>query len=134
LPRAAIIVVHRSDGSGTTSILTTYLSKVSPEWSKKTGAGLSVSWPAGIAGKGSTGVIDLVKITTGTIGYAELNYAKQEDLSVAFIQNRAGAYIDPSVAGATAALDSFSEAIAMDVRTSIVDPPASAKRPIRSRE
>ncbi|MGA8220132.1 MAG: phosphate ABC transporter substrate-binding protein PstS [Candidatus Acidiferrales bacterium] len=127
LPRAAIIVVHRSDGSGTTSILTTYLSKVSPEWSKKPGAGLSVDWPVGLAGKGSTGVIDLVKQTSGTIGYAELNYAKQQDLSVASIQNRAGAYIEPSVTGATAALDSFSEAITKDVRTPIVDPPASAK-------
>jgi phosphate transport system substrate-binding protein len=127
LPKAAIIVVHRADGSGTTSILTTYLSKVSPEWSEKPGAGLSVEWPVGFAGKGSTGVIDLVKQATGTIGYAELNYAKQEDLSVASVQNRAGAYIEPSVSGATAALDSFSEAIAKDVRTPIVDPPASAK-------
>lgn len=127
LPKAAIIVVHRADGSGTTSILTTYLSKVSPEWSKKPGAGLSVAWPVGLSGKGSTGVIDLVKQTTGTIGYAELNYAKQEDLSVALVQNRAGAYIDPSVVGATAALDSFSEAIAKDARTPIVDPPPSAK-------
>ncbi len=127
LPKAAIIVVHRADGSGTTSILTTYLSKASPEWSKKPGAGLSVQWPVGLAGKGSTGVIDLVKQATGTIGYAELSYARQEDLSVAFIQNRAGAYAEPSVAGAAAALDSFSEAIAKDVRTPIVDPPASAK-------
>ncbi len=93
LPKAAIIVVHRADGSGTTSILTTYLSKVSPEWSKNPGAGLSVEWPVGFAGKGSTGVIDLVKQATGTIGYAELNYAKQEDLSVASVQNRAGAFI-----------------------------------------
>ncbi len=127
LPKAAIIVVHRADGSGTTSILTTYLSKVSAEWSKTPGVGLSVAWPVGLSGKGSTGVIDLVKQATGTIGYAELNYAKQEDLSVASIQNRAGAYIDPSVAGATAALNSFSGSIATDVRTPIVDPPASAK-------
>lgn len=127
LPKAAIIVVHRADGSGTTSILTTYLSKVSPEWSKKPGAGLSVEWPVGFSGKGSTGVIELVKQSTGTIGYAELNYAKQEDLSVASIQNRAGVYAEPSVAGATAALDSSSEAIAKDVRTPIADPPASAK-------
>jgi phosphate transport system substrate-binding protein len=127
MPKAAIIVVHRADGSGTTSILTTYFSKVSPEWSKKPGAGLSVEWPVGLAGKGSTGVIDVIKQTSGTIGYAELSYAKQEDLSVASIQNRAGAYIEPSVAGATAALDSFSEAIAKEARTPIVDPPASAK-------
>jgi len=127
LPRAAILPVHRSDGSGTTSILTTYISKVSPEWSKKEGVGVSVAWPTGLAAKGSTGVIDAVKQSTGTIGYAELNYAKQEDLSVASIQNRSAAYIEPSVAGATTALDSFGEAIALDVRTPIVDPPASAK-------
>lgn len=127
LPKASIIVVHRLDGSGTTSILTTYLAKVSSEWAKKPGAGLSVDWPVGLAGKGSTGVIDLVKQTSGTVGYAELNYAKQEDLSVASIQNRAGNFVEPSVAGATAALDSFSETIARDVRTPIVDPAASVK-------
>lgn len=127
LPKAAILVVHRADGSGTTSILTTYLAKVSPEFAKKPGGGLSVAWPVGLAGKGSTGVVDLVKQATGTIGYAELNYAKQEDLSVAWIKNRAGAYVEPSVAGATASLDSFGDAIARDVRTPIVDPPASAK-------
>lgn len=127
LPRAAIIVVHRSDGSGTTSILTTYLSKASPDWSKKPGPGISVEWPVGIGAKGSTGVTDLVKQATGTIGYAELNYAQQEDLSVASIQNRAGAYVAPSVPGASAALDAFTEALGKDVRTSIVDPPASAR-------
>ena len=127
LPKAAIIVVHRSDGSGTTSILTTYLTKVSPDWSKKPGAGISVQWPVGLGGKGSTGVIDLVKQATGTIGYAELNYAKKEDLSVASIENRAGAYIEPSVSGASAALDAATEALAKDVRTPIVDPPRSAK-------
>jgi phosphate transport system substrate-binding protein len=127
LPHTAILVVHRSDGSGTTSILTTYLAKVSPEWAKKPGAGLSVEWPAGLAGKGSTGVIDLVKRATGAIGYAELNYAKQEDLSVASIKNRAGNYVEPSVAGVTAALDSFGAEIAKDVRTPIVDASAFAK-------
>lgn len=127
LPKAAIIVVHRSDGSGTTSILTTYLAKVSPDWSKKPGAGISVEWPVGLGGKGSTGVIDLVKQATGTIGYAELNYAKKEDLSVVSIENRSGAYIEPSVSGASAALDAATEALAKDVRTPIVDPSASAK-------
>lgn len=127
LPRAAIIVVHRGDGSGTTSILTTYLSKVSPEWSKTSGAGLVVRWPVGMAGQGSTGVVDLIKQVSGTIGYAELNYAKEEDLSVAAIGNRAGAYVEPSVAGATAALDSFANMLSQDARTPIVDPPAAAK-------
>jgi phosphate transport system substrate-binding protein len=127
LPKAAIIVVHRSDGSGTTSILTTFLTKVNPDWSKKPGAGISVEWPVGLGGKGSTGVIDLVKQATGTIGYAELNYAKKEDLNVVSIENRAGAYIEPSTSGASAALDAATEALAKDVRTPIVDPPASAK-------
>jgi phosphate transport system substrate-binding protein len=127
LPKVAVIVVHRSDGSGTTNILTTYLSKVSAEWSKKPGAGLAVEWPVGLSGKGSSGVIDLMKETTGTIGYAELNYAKQANLEVASVQNRSGAYVEPSVAGATLALNSFSDAVAKDVRTPIVDPPASAK-------
>jgi phosphate transport system substrate-binding protein len=127
LPKAAIVVVHRSDGSGTTSILTTYLAKVSPDWSKKPGAGISVEWPVGLGGKGSTGVIDLLKQATGTIGYAELSYAEKEDLSVASIENRAGVYIEPSVSGASAALDAATEGLAKDVRTPIVDPPASAK-------
>ena len=127
LPKAAIVVVHRSDGSGTTSILTTYLAKVSPDWSKKPGAGISVDWPVGFGGKGSTGVIDLVKQATGTIGYAELNYAKQEDLTVASVQNRAGVYVEPSVASVSVALDASSEVLGKDVRTPIVDPPASAK-------
>ncbi len=127
LPNAAIIVAHRSDGSGTTSILTTYLAKVSPDWSKRPGAGTSVVWPVGLGEKGSTGVIDLVKQATGTIGYAELNYAKKEDLSVASIENRAGEYIEPTVSGASAALDAATDALAKDVRTPIVDPPASAK-------
>ena len=127
LPKAAVIVVHRSDGSGTTSILTSYLSKVSPDWSKKPGAGLSVAWPVGFAAKGSTGVIDIVKQTSGTIGYAELSYAKTENLSVASIQNRAGAFEEPSVAGAAAALNAYEDSLAKDVRTPIVDPPAAAK-------
>lgn len=127
LPKASIIVAHRSDGSGTTSILTTYLAKVSPDWAKKPGTGISVDWPVGLRGKGSTGVIDLVKQASGAIGYAEVSYAKKEDLSVASIENRAGTYIEPSVAGASAALADATEALAKDVRTPIVDPSASAK-------
>jgi ABC-type phosphate transport system substrate-binding protein len=81
LPRAAIIVVHRSDGSGTTNIFTNYLSKVSPSWSKKLGKGLAVEWPAGIGGDGSSAVLAAVKHNPGTIGYLELSYAKAENLS-----------------------------------------------------
>ena len=127
LPHAAIIVVHRSDGSGTTSIFTSYLAKVSPEWSQAASHGLSVKWPVGIAAKGSSGVLDFVKENPGTIGYAELNYAKEAHLPVASIQNRAGSFVTPSPATATAAIESFSDALSKDVRASVVDPPASAK-------
>ena len=127
LPHAAIIVVHRSDGSGTTSIFTSYLAKVSPEWSQAAGHGLTVKWPVGIAAKGSTGILDFVKDNPGTIGYAELNYAREAQLPVASIQNRAGSFVVPSPASATAAIESFSDALSKDVRASVVDPPASAK-------
>jgi phosphate transport system substrate-binding protein len=127
LPRAAIIVVHRSDGSGTTSILTGYLAKTSAEWSRKTGQGLSVNWPVGIGMDGSKRVLEFVKQNPGTIGYAELNYAKEDQLPVALLQNRAGNFVAPSPESTTAAIEAFSEALAKDARTSIVDPPASAK-------
>lgn len=127
LPHAAIIVVHRTDGSGTTSILTSYLAKVSPEWEHEAGHGLSVKWPVGIGAQGSGGVLDFVSQNAGTIGYAELNYAKERHLPVASIQNRAGSFVAPSPASATAAIESFADALSKDVRTAVVDPPASAK-------
>jgi phosphate transport system substrate-binding protein len=127
LPHAAIIVVHRADGSGTTNIFTGYLSKVSAEWAKGAGQGLSVAWPAGIGAEGSKGVVEFVKKYPGTIGYAELNYAKENKLPVALIQNRAGSFVAPSPASTTAAIEAFSDALSKDVRTPIFDPPASAK-------
>lgn len=127
LPRAAVVVVHRSDGSGTTNILTTYLSKISKEWSWKSGHGLSVAWPIGLGADGSKGVLGLVKQTPGTIGYLELNYAKENGVPVASIQNRAGAFVDPTPNSTTAAIDAFQADLARDVRAPIVDPPASAK-------
>jgi len=127
LPHAAIIVVHRADGSGTTSILSAYLAKISPEWSQEAGHGLSVKWPVGIGVQGSSGMLDFVSQNGGTIGYAELNYAKEKLLPVASIQNRAGSFVEPSPATATAAIESFGEALSRDVRTPVVDPPASAK-------
>ena len=126
LPRAAVIVVHRSDGSGTTNIFTSYLSKVSHDWSWKSGQGLSVTWPIGLGAEGSKGVLAIVKQTPGTIGYMELNYAKQSGVPVASIQNQAGHFVQPSPASAAAAITAFSDALAKDVRTPIVDPPASA--------
>jgi len=127
LPNTAIIVAHRSDGSGTTNIFTTYLAKVSPEWEQKVGKGISVSWPVGLGGKGSEGVTGIVKQTPGGIGYVELTYAKENNLPVAEVRNQAGTWVEPSAAGTTAAIDAFSDDLAKDVRTPIVDPPASAK-------
>ncbi len=126
LPRAAVIVVHRSDGSGTTNIFTSYLAKVSHDWSWKSGHGLSVSWPTGLGAEGSSGVLAIMKQTSGTIGYLELNYAKESGMPVASIENQGGHFVQPSPASTAAAISAFSDALAKDVRTPIVDPPASA--------
>ena len=127
LPNTPVIVAHRSDGSGTTNIVTTYLAKVSPEWQKQVGKGISVSWPAGLGGKGSEGVTGVVKQSPGGIGYVELSYAKENNLPVAMIRNQAGNWVEPSPAGTSAAIDAFATDLAKDVRIPIVDPPASAK-------
>jgi phosphate transport system substrate-binding protein len=103
IPALPILVVHRSDGSGTTAIFTNYLSKVSPDWKAKVGGGGSVNWPAGLGGKGSEGVSGLVKQTPGGIGYVELIYALQNKLDYAKIQNKKGKFIVPSIASVTAA-------------------------------
>jgi phosphate transport system substrate-binding protein len=96
LPGDEITVVHRADGSGTTWIFTSYLSKVSPEWKEKIGSGKSVSWPTGIGGKGNPGVAALVKKTPGTIGYVEFAYAVKEKLKYTQLQNRDGRFVTPS--------------------------------------
>jgi phosphate transport system substrate-binding protein len=103
LPDMAIVIAHRSDGSGTSNIFTTYLSKVSPEWSTKVGKGSSVNWPAGLGGKGNEGVAGLVKQTPGAIGYIELAYAIQNSMAYAKMQNKSGNFITPSIASVTAA-------------------------------
>jgi len=126
LPNHPIVVAHRSDGSGTTNIFTTYLARVSPEWAK-VGTGISVRWPTGVGGKGSEGVTGVVKQTPGGIGYVELTYAKENNLPVASVRNQAGSWVEPSAAGTTAAINAFADQLAQDVRTPIVDPPASAK-------
>src|SRR5882724_2006942 len=103
LPATAILIVHRSDGSGTSNIFTTYLSKVSEEWNTKVGKGSAVNWPVGLGGKGNEGVAGLVKQTPGAIGYIELAYAIQNAMPYAKVQNKAGNYITPSIASVTAA-------------------------------
>jgi phosphate transport system substrate-binding protein len=103
LPNLSISVAHRSDGSGTTNIFTTYLSKVSEEWNAKVGKGSAVNWPAGLGGKGNEGVAGLVKQTPGSIGYVELVYAKQNAIAFATLQNKSGKFIVPSLESTTAA-------------------------------
>ncbi len=103
LPNTTIIVVHRSDGSGTTNIFTTYLSKVNADWAKSPGAGSSVNWPAGLGGKGNEGVSGLVKQTPGAIGYMELAYAIQNKMAFSRIKNQSGNYITPAVSSTSAA-------------------------------
>jgi phosphate transport system substrate-binding protein len=126
LPNSAILVAHRSDGSGTTGIFTAFLSAVSPEWKAQVGQSISVKWPVGLGGKGSEGVTGIVKQMPGTIGYVELSYADENHLPVVLIGNRAGKFIAPSAASATAAIAAFRSELAKDVRTPIVNPPASA--------
>ena len=127
LPHAAIIVVHRSDGSGTTNILSNYLSKASPSWASKFGQGLTIKWPAGIGVSGSTAVLHTVIDTPGTIGYLELTFARSAGLSVASIKNEAGEFVVPTPASAYLAVSAASDLLAKDPRYPVVDPPATAK-------
>jgi phosphate transport system substrate-binding protein len=96
LPHSAIIVVHRSDGSGTTAIYTTYLSETCAEWKDKAGKGKSVKWPVGIGGKGNEGVANYVRQTPNAIGYVEFAYARQNRLAYAQLKNKAGGFVSPS--------------------------------------
>ena len=130
LPAAPILPVHRSDGSGTTNIFTTYLSLVSRDWKELVGAGTSVSWPAGVGGKGNDGVAGVVKQTPGAIGYVELAFARQNQLSFASVMNKSGKLIDPSTASTTAAVDAQEAALAKDVRTPIANSAAPDGYPI----
>ena len=127
LPNTQILVAHRSDGSGTTGIFTSYLSEVSPEWKSKAGTGISVKWPVGLGGKGSEGVTGIVKQSPGAIGYVELSYAEENKLPTVEVRNQAGNFVAPSAASATAAIAAFHSQLAKDVRIPIVNPPASAK-------
>jgi phosphate transport system substrate-binding protein len=126
LPREPIVVVHRSDGSGTTAAFTTYLSAVSDVWKTKVGAGGSVSWPVGLGGKGNEGVTGQIKQSPGAIGYVELAYAQENKLPLSKIKNLAGNYITPSLASTTAAISAFTAQLSQDPRTPIVNAPASA--------
>jgi phosphate transport system substrate-binding protein len=130
LPSAPIVAVHRADGSGTTNIFVTYLSMVSREWKELVGVGTSVSWPVGIGGKGNEGVAGLVKQTPNSIGYVELAYAEQNHFAMARMQNKAGKFIEPTLASTTAAAAGAAAALAKDVRTPIDNSPAPDAYPI----
>jgi phosphate transport system substrate-binding protein len=134
LPAQDILVVRRSDGSGTTFIFTDYLAAVSPAWATSPGKGKEVQWPVGLGGKGNEGVAGQVKQTPGAIGYVELAYARQNQLSVAAIRNAAGSYVLPSVEGATAAAAGVAERLGdtTDYRVSIVNAPGAQAYPISS--
>src|SRR5262249_22194382 len=103
LPDTAITVVHRSDGSGTTAVFTDYLANVSPAWKSSVGAGKSVKWPTGLGGKGNEGVTGSVKSTPGSIGYVELAYARQNNLTMAALKNADGNFVMPSIESTSAA-------------------------------
>jgi phosphate transport system substrate-binding protein len=105
LPDQDIIVVRRSDGSGTTNIFTTYLSRVNSAWQQRVGSGNSVSWPTGVGGEGNAGVAGQVRQLPGSIGYVELAYAKQNNLAWVAMQNRSGNFVQPSLESTTAAME-----------------------------
>lgn len=130
LPNLPVVVVHRSDGSGTTSIFTHYLAAVSPKWADRVGAGKAVDWPTGIGGKGNEGVTGLVKQTPGAVGYLELAYAVQNELPYASIRNRAGQFVAPTVASTTAAAAGAADKMKKDVRVSIANSPVKDAYPI----
>ena len=128
LPAADLVVVHRSDGSGTSYIFTDYLSNVSKDWEKGVGRNTSVKWPAGLGAKGNEGVAGQVKQLPGTIGYVELAYAHQNKLPFAEIKNAAGNYVVPSLESVTEALTTAK--IPDDFRFSMVNPPGEKAYPI----
>ena len=132
LPATDIVVVHRSDGSGTSYIWTDYLSKVSEEWKSKAGKGTSVNWPVGLGGKGNEGVTGLVKQTPNSIGYVELIYAVQNNIPYGSVKNASGEFVKASLAGVTAAAAGSAKEMPEDFRVSITDAPGKTAYPISS--
>jgi phosphate transport system substrate-binding protein len=131
LPDRDIIVVHRSDGSGTTYIWTDYLSKVSSDWQSTVGKGTSVKWPIGLGGKGNEGVAGMVRQLPGAIGYVELIYAVQNNIAYGSVKNAAGSFVKASLESVTAAAAS-SPKMPPDFRVSITNAPGKDAYPISS--
>lgn len=130
LPAADIVVAHRSDASGTTGCWTDYLSKVSADWKSKVGVGTSVNWPTGLGGAQNPGVAGLVKQTEGSIGYVELIYAIQNNISFGSVKNAAGEFVTASLAGVSAAAAGAAANMPNDFRVSITNAPGKAAYPI----
>ena len=132
LPADEIVVIHRSDGSGTTYIWTDYLAKVSTDWQSKVGKNTSVNWPVGLGGKGNEGVAGLLKQTPDSIGYVELIYAIQNSLPYGTVKNSSGEFIKASLAGVSAAAAGAAKSMPEDFRVSITNPPGKDAYPISS--
>jgi phosphate transport system substrate-binding protein len=132
LPGGDIVVVHRSDGSGTSYIWTDYLSKVNDEWKGKVGKGTSVNWPVGLGGKGNEGVSGLVKQTPNAIGYVELIYAVQNKMAYGKVKNSSGDFVKADLAGVTAAAAGSAQNMPDDFRVSITNAPGKTAYPISS--
>jgi phosphate transport system substrate-binding protein len=126
-----IVVIHRSDGSGTTFIFTDYLSKVSPDWQSQAGKGTSVKWPVGLGGKGNEGVAGMIRQMQGSIGYIELIYAVQNKIAYGTVRNASGAFVKASLDSVTAAAASV-KSMPADFRVSITNAPGKDAYPISS--
>jgi len=131
LPNQSIIVIHRSDGSGTTYIFTDYLSKVSSDWASGVGKNTSVKWPVGLGGKGNEGVAGMIRQMQGGIGYIELIYAVQNKIPYGVVRNSAGNYVKASLESVTAAAGSV-KSMPADFRVSITNAPGKDAYPISS--
>lgn len=132
LPANDIVVVHRSDGSGTTYVWVDYLSKVNDEWKQRVGVATSVKWPVGLGGKGNEGVMGQVKQTDNSIGYVELIYAIQNNVPYGKVKNQAGNFVKADLAGVTAAAAGAAQNMPDDFRVSITNAPGDAAYPISS--
>jgi phosphate transport system substrate-binding protein len=130
-PNAPIVVVHRSDGSGTTFIFTDYLSNVSSDWQSAVGKGTSVKWPVGLGGKGNEGVAGMIRQMQGAIGYIELIYAVQNNIPYGVVRNASGEYVKASLQSVTAAAASV-KAMPADFRVSITNAPGKDAYPVSS--
>jgi len=132
LPDKDIVVVHRSDGSGTTYVWADYLAKVSPEWKAKVGVNTSVNWPIGLGGKGNEGVSGLIKQTPYSLGYVELIYAIQNKMAYGRVRNMSGTFVKADLASVTAAAAGAAKQMPEDFRVSITNSPAKDAYPISS--